>query len=150
MGNETDLLVVGAGLSGVAAASTAIEAGVKVHVVDRGRRIGGRMASRRLRDTDTEFDGRVVDYGASYFTVRDPDFAALIQQMMSEGVVRPWTDTFHVHSEGTMIGVRSGPMRYSAPGGLRTVVEWLARDLPTATTETHVETVQFTDSGVRA
>lgn len=141
---------MGAGLSGVAAASTAIEAGVNVQVVDRGRRIGGRMASRRLRDTDTEFDGRVVDYGASYFTVRDPDFAALIQQMMSEGVVRPWTDTFHVHSEGTMIGVRSGPMRYSAPGGLRTVVEWLARDLPTATTETHVETVQFTDSGVRA
>ena len=148
--SDSDLLIIGAGLAGVAAGVAATQAGAKVHVIDRGRRIGGRMASRRLRDTDTEFDGRVVDYGASYFTVRDPDFAALVEQMMSEGVVRPWTDTFHVHSEGTMIGVRSGPMRYSAPGGLRTVVEWLARDLPTTTTETHVETVQFTDSGVRA
>ncbi len=55
--STSDLLVVGAGLSGVTAAVTAQQAGVNVQVVDRGRAIGGRMASRRLRDTGTAFDG---------------------------------------------------------------------------------------------
>lgn len=140
--NTADLLIVGAGLSGVAAAGSASGAGATVRMFDRGRRIGGRMASRRLRDTGTAFDGRVVDYGASYFTVSDPGFREVVEAMIEDGVVRPWTDSFHVHNEGTMVGVRSGPMRYAAPGGLRTVVEFLARDLPEVTTQTHVESVE--------
>lgn len=147
--SDSDLLIIGAGLAGVAAGVAAIEAGASVHLVDRGRRIGGRMASRRLRDTGTPFDGRVVDYGASYFTVRDPNFGALVEDMVGEGVVRAWTDTFHVHTEGTMVGVRSGPMRYAAPGGLRTVVEYLARELPEPTTSTHVERIEVSADAVR-
>lgn len=108
------------------------------------------MASRRLRDTGTAFDGRVVDYGASYFTARDPGFVSVVEKMVAEGVVRPWTDTFHVHTEGAMVGVRTGPMRYAAPAGLRTVVEHLAHAVPDITTETHIERVEVTTSGVRA
>ena len=131
-------------------AAEAIRSGVSVQVVDRGRRIGGRMASRRLRNTGTEFDGRVVDYGASYFTARDPDFLAVVKEMIEAGVVRPWTDTFHVHTEGAMAGVRTGPMRYAAPAGLRSVVEHLAASVPAIDTETHVEQIEVTSTGVRA
>lgn len=148
--SETDLLIVGSGLAGVAAGTAASEAGASVHLIDRGRRIGGRMASRRLRDTGTDYDGRIVDYGASYFTVRDPDFASVVESMVDEGVVRPWTDTFHVHAEGAMAGVRTGPMRYAAPSGLRTVVEHLGRDHPEVTTNTHVESVVVDRGGVEA
>ena len=148
--SSSDLLVVGAGLSGVTAAATAQQAGVNVQVVDRGRAIGGRMASRRLRDTGTAFDGRVVDYGASYFTVSDPDFRTVVEEMITADVVRPWTDTFHVHTEGTMVGVKTGPMRYAAPAGLRSVVEHLAQSLSTIVTETHIERIDITDAGVRA
>ena len=150
MGSGSDLLVVGAGISGVTAAQSAIEAGSRVKVVDRGRRIGGRMASRRLRDTGTAQDGRVVDYGASYFTVSDPDFRALVESMVDVGVVRAWTDTFHVHNEGSMVGVKTGPMRYAAPGGLRTIVEHLARDIEDIDTGTHLESVDIRSDGVRA
>jgi len=139
--NTADLLIVGAGLSGVSTARAARDAGATIRMFDRGRRIGGRMASRRLRDTGTAFDGRVVDYGASYFTVSDPGFREVVEAMVEEGIARPWTDSFHVHNEGTMVGVRSGPVRYAAPGGLRTVVEFLARGLPEVTTQTHVEAV---------
>lgn len=132
------------------AAQSAIEAGSRVKVVDRGRRIGGRMASRRLRDTGTAQDGRVVDYGASYFTVSDPDFRALVESMVDVGVVRAWTDTFHVHNEGSMVGVKTGPMRYAAPGGLRTIVEHLARDIEDIDTGTHLESVDIRSDGVRA
>jgi renalase len=146
--SAADLLVIGAGLSGVAVATTVHEAGGTVQVVDRGRRIGGRMASRRLRDTGTSADGRVVDYGASYFTARDPDFLALVGRMVEAGVVRPWTDTFHVHAEGVMAGVRTGPVRYAAPLGLRSVVEFLAQPLPNVITDTHIERVEINASGV--
>jgi len=148
--SDSDLLIIGAGLAGVAAGVAATQAGASAHLIDRGRRIGGRMASRRLRETGTDFDGRVVDYGASYFTVRDPDFRTHVDAMVAEGIVRPWTDTFHVHAEGVMAGVRSGPMRYAAPAGLRTVVEYLGRDLPHATTATHVDVLDISNSGVAA
>ena len=108
------------------------------------------MASRRLRNTGTEFDDRVVDYGASYFTARDPDFLAVVKEMIEAGVVRPWTDTFHVHTEGAMAGVRTGPMRYAAPAGLRSVVEHLAKSVPSIDTETHVERVEVTTTEVLA
>ena len=102
VGADSDVLVIGAGLAGVAAAVAAQDAGLDVRVIDRGRRPGGRMASRRLRETGTDFDGRVVDHGASYFTVRDVDFTEAVNSLIDRGIVRPWTDTFHVYSEGAM------------------------------------------------
>ncbi|MGA0208742.1 MAG: NAD(P)/FAD-dependent oxidoreductase [Candidatus Nanopelagicales bacterium] len=150
MTRNTDLLVIGAGISGVAAASAACEEGIDVQVVDRGRRIGGRMASRRLRDTGTAFDGRIVDYGASYFTVSDPDFRSVVDSMVELGIVRHWTDTFHVHTEGAMAGVKTGPMRYAAPLGLRSVVDHMARSVSAIVTETHIERIEASSAGVRA
>ena len=115
------VIVVGAGLSGVAAARTLRDAGVDVLVLDRGKRIGGRMASRRT-------NGRVVDSGASYFTVSDPAFEALVEDWRARGLARPWTDTFHVADDGELTA-KPGPMRWAAPGGLRTLVEDLATGL---------------------
>ena len=57
------MVVVGAGISGVACAREVAAAGHAVVVLDRGRVVGGRMA-RWTRD------GRAVDVGAAYFTVR--------------------------------------------------------------------------------
>jgi len=115
------VVVVGAGISGVAAARTLREAGVDVVVLDRGKRIGGRMASLRI-------DDRVVDTGASYVTVSDPAFAAVMEDWRTRGLARPWTDTLHVADDGEL-SAKPGPMRWAAPGGLRTLVEDLARGL---------------------
>lgn len=115
--------VVGGGISGAACANALAAAGVDVVLRDRGRRLGGRMASRTLRDTGTAHDGRPVDIGASYFTARDPEFVAQVDQWRGEGVVREWTDSFHVAGPEGIEGVRSGPMRFAAPRGLRSVVE---------------------------
>lgn len=123
---EIDAIVVGAGISGIACAQALRVAGRSVRVLDRGRVVGGRMASRRLRDTGTDLDGRVVDYGASYFTARHPDFVAVVEDLVAQGVARPWTDAFHVADSEGLIGLRAGPMRYAAPRGLRSVVEHLA------------------------
>jgi predicted NAD/FAD-dependent oxidoreductase len=122
--------VVGGGISGVACAAALARSGIEVVLLDRGRRLAGRMASRTLRGTGTPADGRVVDIGASYFTARDPDFVAVVDDLVDRGVVRPWTDSFHVAGPTGIEAVRSGPVRYGAPGGLRSVVEAMAAMSP--------------------
>lgn len=130
-------VVVGAGISGIACAQALRLAGVQVEVLDRGRAIGGRMASRRLPRATAAHDadpqaGHITDIGASYFTVRDPAFAEQVQALVDAGVVHPWTDGFGVYQDGRDLGRRTGPLRYSAPAGLRSVVEALAADLTVA------------------
>ena len=123
--------VLGAGIAGVACARVLLDAGCDITIVDRGRAPGGRMASRRLRDTGTSCDGRIVDYGASYFTAGDDAFATVVDRWMERGLARAWTDTFHVYEPGGIVGVRTGPIRYASPYGLRSLVEDLATGLPT-------------------
>ncbi len=134
-------VVVGGGISGVACAAALQGVGADVELRERSHRLGGRMASRTLRDTGTVFDGRVVDIGASYFTVSDPHFAAEIARLESAGVVRQWTDGFHVAGPTGIEGVVGGPMRFAAAGGLRSVVEALASGLASVTTNAVVERV---------
>lgn len=122
--------VVGGGISGVACAAALSDSGIEAVLLDRGRQLAGRMASRTLRDTGTPWDGRVVDIGASYFTAKDPGFVAIVDGLVAQGVVRPWTDSFHVAGPTGIEAVRAGPVRYAAPGGLRSVVEAMAAAVP--------------------
>jgi len=123
------VLIAGAGITGVSCAIALREAGVPFRIVNKGYRIGGRMASRPVSDSGTSFDGRVFDTGASYFTVSDPDFALVVSELEAAGVVQPWTDTFHFADSQGIAGVKMGPMRYRSDEGIRSVVEYLARDL---------------------
>lgn len=122
--------VIGGGISGIACAAALTSTGVPVTVFDRGYRVGGRLATSTLRDTQTPWDGRVVDVGASYFTAHDEGFAAVVAALVAEDVIRPWTDTVHVANPQGVIGPKLGPMRYSAIAGLRSVVQALADQLP--------------------
>ncbi|WP_170839582.1 NAD(P)/FAD-dependent oxidoreductase [Micromonospora halophytica] len=127
------MIVVGAGIAGVACAAELVRAGVPVRIRERGRVPGGRMASRR-------FDGRPADTGAAYLTVDDPDFAAVLDRWRAAGLVREWTDTFVAYDRAGRREV-TGPVRWAAPHGLRSLVEELARDLP-ATVDRLVMTVE--------
>ncbi len=113
------VVVVGAGIAGVACARELRAAGLEVRVIDRGRRYGGRLASRRLA-------GRPVDLGASYLTASDDDFAAVVDDWVARGVAFAWTDTFAVLDADEEPTTKSGPQRYGAAGGLRSLVEDLA------------------------
>ena len=79
------------------------------------------MASRRT-------DGRVVDTGASYFTVSDDRFDAVVQGWATRGLARQWTDTFVAAHDGEL-EEKSGPVRWGAGAGLRSLVEDLADGL---------------------
>jgi renalase len=120
------VVVVGAGISGIACARALDSAAVPVRVYDRGRRIGGRMAVR------TEQVGGVrhpVDIGASYFTVRDPRFRQVADRWREAGLASPWTDTFDLVTPDGRSGTTTGAPRWSARLGLRSLVESLAEGL---------------------
>lgn len=114
-----EVVVVGAGIAGVACARVLHDADLPVVVRDRGRRIGGRLAVRTL-------SGRPVDLGASYFTVSHEQFRAVVEEWQRVGLARPWTDTFHVATPEGLIGTKVGPVRYGTQLGLRSLVEALA------------------------
>lgn len=144
----SEALVVGAGISGIACATAMAEAGVIPVVVDRGRAVGGRMASRSLRDTGTSFDGRVVDIGASYFTVSTPEFRAVVDDWVARELARPWTDSFHVAGSDGVEAVRTGPMRYAANGGLRSLIADCASKLPQVWSGIDVSSVSADDTSI--
>lgn len=120
------VVLVGAGIAGLSCARVIADSGIEIQVVDRGRGIGGRMSSYAGR-------GRAVDLGASYFTARDPDFAALVDTWRQAGLARPWTDTFAVADAHGITGSKTGDLRWASYGGLRSLMERLADGLPVET-----------------
>jgi len=113
-----NVVVVGAGIAGLSCARELAAAGVDVQVRERGRVVGGRLASKR-------YGGRYADIGAAYFVADDPDFAALAEAWRARGLARPWTDTLAVFPGSPA----TGPVRWAAPGGLRSLAADLAEGL---------------------
>lgn len=68
-----------------------------------------------------ELHGRRVDIGAAYFTAKEPDFVAVVDDWSARGLVRGWTDTFDVFSADGHT-TTSDPVRYAANDGLRALV----------------------------
>lgn len=91
----TRTLVIGAGMAGIACARALQDAGRPVRVIDKGRGIGGRMATRRVATDAGELR---FDHGAQYVTARDPAFAALLEGSQAAA---PWADgAAHPHHVG--------------------------------------------------
>ncbi|MCU1361160.1 MAG: hypothetical protein JWN99_2449 [Ilumatobacteraceae bacterium] len=103
--------IVGAGLSGLMAARSLVQAGHEVVVFDKGRSPGGRLATRRIGDAR-------VDHGAQFFTVRDDAFARFVQQWHDDGVVREWCRGFTPEGDGFP--------RYMVRGGMNALAKHLA------------------------
>jgi renalase len=117
------VLVIGAGISGLACARALQAINIPTRVVERSRAVGGRMASRHL-------EGRLVDLGAASFTADlTSPFGAVVQDWLDRGLARPWTDTFSVAEPEHPLVTKAGPVRYAAPGGLRSLVTDLAAGL---------------------
>ncbi|MBT5071892.1 MAG: NAD(P)-binding protein [Porticoccaceae bacterium] len=84
---HTDILIIGAGLAGLSAASKLNKLDVDMTIVDKGRGIGGRLAGRRIGDAS-------FDHGAQFMTTRDPRFVAQVKQWLSAGVAEEWYSSF--------------------------------------------------------
>ncbi len=106
-------LIVGAGLSGLMAAHRLSAVGRRVLVVDKGRSVGGRLATRRL-------GGGILDHGAQFFTTRSAEFTAAVDAWVDAGVVSEWNRGF---------GVEDGYPRYRTNGGMSQLAKHVAATL---------------------
>jgi renalase len=79
------IAIIGAGMAGITAARTLMQAGHRVTVLEKSKGVGGRMSTRR-----TEFGN--FDHGAQYFTVRDARFRQMMQWALGNApeIARPW------------------------------------------------------------
>ncbi len=117
---ETDILVVGAGLTGLMAARTLHQHGRRVIVVDKGRSVGGRLATRRIGP------GR-ADHGAQFFTIRSAEFQNQAERWLIEGLVYRWSSGW---SDGSLAPVNfDGHPRYAVSGGMAMLAKHLAEGL---------------------
>ncbi|WP_296703062.1 NAD(P)-binding protein [Thiocapsa sp. UBA6158] len=80
------IAVIGSGMAGLACARRLTEAGHAPVVFDKGRGIGGRLATRRTPE------GWQFDHGAQYITTSSPGFQALLEQAERAGAAARWAD----------------------------------------------------------
>lgn len=84
------IVIIGSGMAGLACARRLADAGLSPVVLDKGRGIGGRVATRRLRDLQ-------FDHGVQYVNAHGADFAAVLRGLPVAG----WQDgTGRTHSVG--------------------------------------------------
>lgn len=125
----TDVLIIGAGIAGLLCATELHKGGYSVRILDKGRGLGGRMATRRMGA------GR-LDHGAQFFTVRDPRLQAYANQWLADGVIKEWFR--HAPEDSNT----DGYSRYCGISGMTDVAKYLARGLDVRTSEQVLELIR--------
>ena len=116
-------IIVGAGLSGLVAARTLADARVRVTVLEKEKKVGGRMRTDLVRDG-------VFDHGAQFFTVRSDRFAGIVEAWVSQGLAEEWTRGF-ADASGALN--EDGHPRFKGTCGMTAIAEHLAQDLDVRT-----------------
>jgi len=126
-----DILIIGAGLAGLSAANDLQRAGFKVLVVDKGRGLGGRLASRRI-------GGATFDHGAQFMTTRQPRFVEQVNQWVDAGVAEPWYSS--------VPGQPNSHVRYRGVPTMTAIAKYMAQDIDILRT-TAVTAIAHADNG---
>lgn len=125
MASTTSCAIIGAGISGLLAARELTNAGWSVTVLDKGRGVGGRMATRR-------FGGGNFDHGAQFFTSRSDLFGGLVEGWIEAGAAAVWSRGL-AGPEGERPA--DGHPRYRGANGMNSVPKYLAEGLEVHTGE---------------
>ena len=139
MNSSFSCVVVGAGIAGLMAAHTLQSQGLRVIVVDKGRGVGGRLATRWIEVGNDEKG--YFDHGAQFFTVREARFQSFVDEWLRAGIVREWARGF-AQSDG--IPNPDGHPRYCGTAGMNAIARHLAQGIEVRT-NTKVECVRRQD-----
>lgn len=141
--------VIGAGLGGLMAARTLSDHGLDVTVFDKSRGVGGRMATRRIRDLETPTGPTEIsfDHGAQYFTARDGRFCRYVRSWIQDGIVEPWLGRIvELAPGGKILEEKMSTPRYVGVPWMNRVGKHLAKDL-NVVLETPIDHVRHRDDG---
>lgn len=127
-------LVIGGGISGLIASQVLQHQGINVTVLDKGRGIGGRLATRRIRSPD--YGQGIFDYGVQHFLVSTPKFKELVDTWIEIGLVKKWSHGFYT-ADGHY--QKSNQAFYCGVESNRSIAKYLAQDLDVRTQTRIVE-----------
>ena len=127
--NSYPCIIVGGGITGLIIATILQRHDIRAVVLDKGRGIGGRLATRRIKEG-------VFDYGAQYFSVKNPQFQVWVNEWLEAGVITEWCQQF---SEEDSI-----KPRYRGVESNRAIAKYLAKDL-TVYNSTKVTKLTYSD-----
>jgi renalase len=116
------IVIVGAGLAGLAAAHELADAGRQITVLDKGRVPGGRTSTRWR-------SGFQHDHGAQYFTAHDPRFRERVDAWRRAGVVAPWSPRLLVADADGIRPKNDERERFVGVPGMNAMAADLARGL---------------------
>ncbi|MGB3309845.1 MAG: FAD-dependent oxidoreductase [Nodosilinea sp.] len=125
-----DVVVIGAGLSGLTAAQVLHQAGYRVVVVDKSRGLGGRLATRRVGNTAIDHGCRYLQPfdGSNNGSNRCPN-PSLIPNLMAADMLRPWQpESFELGADGALTATSTAAL-YVASQGMSAVAKALAPGL---------------------
>jgi renalase len=122
LNQKSSCLIVGGGISGLITATLLQRQGIKVTVLDKGRGIGGRLATRRIKYSESKQG--IFDYGTQYFSVKQPAFQNWVDDWLKQGIIKEWCQGF---------AEADGKPRYCGVDGTRSIAKYLAQDLDVRT-----------------
>lgn len=103
LGFNADVVVIGAGISGIHAARRLIDEGANVLLLEARERVGGRMAT-------STFNGELYDVGAHWV----PSYATQLRSLLSELNI-PLHQQFHAGQSAFVINKRTHVFKQHAP-----------------------------------
>jgi renalase len=134
----SDVLIIGAGISGLSAAKVLEGRGYTVTLVDKGRGYGGRLSTRRIK-------GLRFDHGAQYFTARSDEFKTEVARWKKNGWVKKWFDSLTFSDERVDKG--SYPRFVPKAVGMTSLPKSLAEELTgTVHRGERVKTLAYADN----
>ncbi len=125
MENPREIIVIGAGLAGLSAAAGLHRRGHDVLVIDKGRGVGGRMATRRVGSLR-------LDHGAQFLTIRDPAIQSLVSPLLESGELFEWSRGFPEWRDGVIHPRSEGHPRFACRSGMSALPKFLSKDLDLA------------------
>lgn len=121
--SKAPIAIIGTGIAGLSAARTLHDAGQVVHLFDKSRGSGGRMASKTIA-SDT------FDLGAQYFTTRDRRFTEVVHQWQSGGWAEQWSPNLFQSQEGQLTPSTDEQLRWVGTPTMNAIAQSLIEELP--------------------
>lgn len=126
--SSSKVAVIGAGLAGASCARALTQAGCTVHVIDKSRGVGGRLATRRLEWLDAQGDRHTarLDHGTPAISACGTEFRQFLAHGAQAGLVAPWQPALAAGSRP----LDDAGSLYLPTQDMPSLCRWLLRDIP--------------------
>ena len=87
----TDWLILGAGISGLVAASVLLEKNQTIQILEKSKGVGGRLATRRIPLSQEPQRAAVFDHGLPMIEIFQTETLEILNQILGNAILDSWT-----------------------------------------------------------